>query len=100
LLLTQFQLLWLAAFHWQEDPFPAVNCALAVRSADDLGSPSSYGKTPCVVCQIVRQNAIRPAVIAPTPRPLSAFSFLPLASSQGFHFYRSHVANDRAPPLV
>jgi hypothetical protein len=100
LLLTQLQLLWLAAFHWRENQFPTINCALTLLDGGKQASPASHGKTPCAVCQIVRQNAVRPGIIAPVPQPFSACSFLPLAPLQGFHSFRPHVANGRAPPLA
>jgi hypothetical protein len=100
LLLTQFQLLWMAAFHWREDLLPAAACTLAIRDAGHLAFPAGHGKTPCVVCQIIRQNAVRPGVIAPAPQLFSAFTFLTFAPSRGFHSYRPRVANGRAPPLA
>ena len=90
----------MAAFHWREDPLPAVAGTLVVRDADHLAFPAGHGKTPCVVCQIIRQNAVRPGVIAAAPQPFSAFTFLTFAPSRGFHSYRPCVANGRAPPLA
>jgi hypothetical protein len=100
LLLTQFQLLWMAVFHWNENLLPGVAvCTLAVQDGSSHTPPASHSKSPCVVCQIVRQNAVRPGVGVAMPQPFSAVYFHPLAASQGIHSYQPHVANGRAPPL-
>jgi hypothetical protein len=99
LLLTQFQLLWMAAFHWNENPLPATASPVTVWEKGRQGHQPTE-KNPCTVCQIVRQNAVRPGIGAPIQQPFSAVCFHPLTTSQGFHSYRPHVARGRAPPLA
>lgn len=99
LLLTQIQLLWIAAFHWNEEQYPSVSRTETVRDSRGLPAPLSHGKTPCVVCQIVRQNAMRPGVGAPTPQLFSAVAHQAPLTSSIFHSHDRNVANGRAPPL-
>ena len=99
LLLTQIQLLWIAAFHWNEDLFPSITRTQIVRDGRGQTLPSPHGKNPCVVCQIVRQSAMRPGVGAPTPQLFSAVAYQAPLTSQGFHSFDRNVSNGRAPPL-
>lgn len=100
LLLTQLQLLWMAAFHWNEEPLPTTACIFTVQEDSRQAVPSGQGKNPCVVCQIVRQNAVRPGIGTPMPQPVNRrVYFRPAVPSRGFYSYQPNVANGRAPPL-
>lgn len=99
LLLTQVQLLWIAAFHWNEETLPSFSCELAVRGGNGKAAPSAQTKTPCVVCQIVRQNAIWPGIGPLPPKRSSTFLFRLPAHTIGIRSYQPSVANGRAPPL-
>lgn len=99
LLLTQVQLLWIAAFHWNEEVWPSLASAATVRDGSHTAIPSNKTKSPCLVCQIVRQNAVWPGMGPLTPQPLSIFLLRHVVPSVGFHSFQPNVANGRAPPL-
>jgi hypothetical protein len=89
----------MAEFHWNEEALPAPACTEAVREGSRRAAPSDHGKNPCVVCQIVRQNAVRPSTGTPAPQPFTSVWFQIAAPSNIFHSIQPHVANGRAPPL-
>ena len=99
LLLTQIQLLWIAAIHWNEDKYPSASRMETVRDGRGQPAPSPHDNSPCVVCQIVRQNAMRPGVGAPTPQLFSAVAYEAPLTSSVFHSFDRNVSNGRAPPL-
>jgi hypothetical protein len=98
LMATQFQLLWMAVFHWREYQVPLTG-QLTFLQTNREAVPFGHGKDPCVVCQIVRQNAVRPSVGAPLQQPRSAVYFRQAVPAQDFHSFRPMVPNGRAPPL-
>ncbi|MGE5325522.1 MAG: hypothetical protein ACM3NO_00675 [Deltaproteobacteria bacterium] len=98
LLLTQFQLLWIAAIHWNEELVPSIASAKLVRDGRGQTSQSPHEKNPCAVCQIVRQNAMRPGIGAPAAQPPSAVAYQAPLTSRGFHSFDRNVSNGRAPP--
>jgi hypothetical protein len=99
LLLTQFELLWMAVFHWNEEPLPVPACTATLRESSRRAAPFDHSAIPCVVCQIVRQNAVRPSAGTPAPQPVTAVWFQLAVPSDVFHSIQPHVANGRAPPL-
>jgi len=99
LLLTQVELLWIPGVHWHEEAWPTPVGAASFSRSKPQGSPADPSTRPCVVCQIVRLNALRPSTGTPTPRPVVFSSLsLPFLENQ-FSSYHPPVTYGRAPPL-
>lgn len=99
LLLTQFLLLWMAEFHWDEETLPLPVSAQTIRATHRHATPADQKKNPCTVCLIVRQNAVRPSTGSPTPQPVTTVYFRSVIPPKGFHTHLPSVAFGRAPPL-
>ncbi|PYV34925.1 MAG: hypothetical protein DMG22_04315 [Acidobacteria bacterium] len=100
LLTLQMQLLWVAVLHSHElpDGIPAPQSALRQTQNPDLPAPAKSHY--CVVCQIVRQSAVRPALAAPVP-PSVALTRLGLGASPGqVNSQLPPSIRGRAPPLA
>ena len=100
LFLSQAQLLWLAEFHWYEHSYPALAARSAVDNGSRRGLPSHPSETPCVVCQIVRQNAVRPGLVALAPRPVTTAPLRPAALFAFHSSFQPLIVYGRAPPTV
>ncbi len=100
LFLSQAQLLWLAGLHWYEHSYPPLPAPTAVDNGSRRGLPVHPSEAPCVVCQIVRQNAVRPGLAALAPRPITTAPWRPVELRDVHSVYHPLIAYGRAPPAV
>ena len=99
LLLTQLQLLWMVNLHWNEEKLPSAACQRVVRGTEKETEPFDQNKSPCIVCQIVRQNAVRPSTASPMPQLSMVVWFQSVIFPEGFLPFQPSVASGRGPPL-
>jgi hypothetical protein len=98
LILAQVQLLFLSELHHHKISLPGLVCAQSsVQSKSESPGTGEAGDL-CLACLIVRQNAVRPATGAPTPRPLVAAYFRPAFSMTRRSSYQPSLIFGRAPP--
>src|SRR5437899_7879881 len=100
LLSLQMHLLWVAVLHSHEfsEAMPAPQSTRGQTQDPDL--PAAAKSHYCVVCQIVRQSAVRPALAAPVP-PSVALTRLGLGASPGqVNSQLPPSIRGRAPPLA
>jgi len=100
LLALQMHLLWVAVVHSHELPEGLPGAQSAFHETHDSGSPLATGSHYCVVCQIVRQSAVLPAVAHPTPKPAGVTRFGPGLSPADFESIHTAPIYGRAPPLA
>jgi hypothetical protein len=96
----QMHLLWVAVVHSHESQDSVPGAQAAFHDTRDIGSPLAAGSHYCVVCQIVRQNAVRPAVAHPAPMPVAVMRLRPGFSSADFDSQKPTPTYSRAPPFA
>jgi hypothetical protein len=99
LMLLQVHFLWVAVLHHHEVIFSA-SAGNVVRSAWVQQQPMADSAVFCTACQIVRNNAVRPAVAVPAPRPDLFLPLRPANRTNGLESYQPAVSYARAPPLA
>lgn len=95
----QMHLLWVAVVHSHEPQEGIPGAQAAFHETRDVGSPLANGSHYCVVCQIVRQSAVRPAVVHPIPMPAAVMRVGSGSLSSNFDSRRPASMYGRAPPL-
>ncbi len=100
LLTLQMHLLWVAVLHSHEfsEAMPASQGAR--RQTQDPDLPVAAKSHYCVVCQIVRQSAVRPALAAPVPPSIALTSLGLSSSSDKTNSQLPPSIHGRAPPLA
>ncbi len=99
LFLGQVQLLSLAELHWHEVAWPFPARAATADAGSGQPGPAGQAGHPCLACQIMRRNAVRPATATPPPTPAVSFSFSPAVASIRLESFFPTIAHGRAPPL-
>ncbi len=100
LLVLQMHLLWVAVVHSHESPEDPPGAQSSLHENSNGGSASTAGSHYCVVCQIVRQGAIRPAVAHLAPRPATLIRLRPGFAATDIDSRRPAPTYGRAPPLA
>jgi hypothetical protein len=96
----QLHLLWVAVVHSHEPQEGVPGTQAAFHTTRDAGSPLANGSHYCVVCQIVRQSAVRPAVAHPAPMAAGVVRVRPGFSSATLDSRQPSPIYGRAPPLA
>jgi hypothetical protein len=99
LMLLQVHLLWVSVLHHHEMVF-SPSAGNVVRTAPVQQPPLADSAVFCTACQVVRQNAVRPAVAAAAPRPNLFLPLHPANRTSGLESYQPAVSYARAPPLA
>ncbi len=74
--------------------------AATLQADHQVSPPALNDGLLCTACQIVRHNAVRPALTTPIPE-LAAATPMPRAFAiSRYHLLVTTVANGRAPPLA
>jgi hypothetical protein len=100
LFLSQAQLLWLAELHWYEESWPTPACRSLVDNGNRRGLPLREHQGSCVVCQIVRQNAVRPGLVALVSRPVTSEPMRAITVRSFHSTFQPLITYGRAPPAI
>lgn len=98
---AQLNLIFAAEFHRHGYPYIRTDTHAVVSAASRSAPPppNSDGST-CLVCQIVRQSAARPASAAYAPRPSNRVFYHFLLTYSWFSNRASAIVPARAPPSI
>jgi len=99
LLLVQVNLLWAAGFHCHISLAFVPGHHAAIRHASRRQPSAVRAEFLCTACQIIRQNAARPAAGVWTPELAACVIFAFLAPSGRLYSQVSTLIYGRAPPL-
>jgi len=100
LVLAQTQLVLVAGLHWHPNDFLFPAHRLPACSQSSHPSGPAPDPTPCIVCQIVRQGAARPAIRSALIQLPVGIIFCPVASFDLVLVPRASTLPARAPPLT
>ncbi len=95
----QVHLLLVATLH-HHGPAGLSQSAARLQTDHHVSTPALDGSLPCTACQIVRHNAVRPALITPIPELVAATPLPRSFAINHYHLLVTTVANGRAPPLA
>ncbi len=95
----QAHLLMVAALH-HHGSMGWSQTAAVLHSDNHLSAPALDGSLPCTACQIVRHNAVRPALTTPIPELAVARPMPRAFAISHYHLLVTTAANGRAPPLA
>ncbi len=95
----QFHLLLVAALH-RHGSLELSPSATVLQAAHHASTPGLDDSLPCTACQIVRHNAVRPALTTPLPELAAAASRPRAFAISHYHLLIATAANGRAPPLA
>jgi hypothetical protein len=95
---AQLQLVFAAELHRHGYPFIATKLDAGVSASHGAPRPMPSDGAACVVCQIVRQGAARPAAIGYIARPSNRVFFHLVAARSRFPNLAVITLPARAPP--
>ncbi|MGH9452575.1 MAG: hypothetical protein ACRD2O_01230 [Terriglobia bacterium] len=99
LVLAQTQLVLVAGLHLHPSDNPPVPRQTPLCSQSKNPSGPVPDHTPCIVCQIVRQSAARPAASSKLVQLISGVIFRPATALRHVPAIRTIALPVRAPPL-
>jgi len=98
LLLVQVNLLWVAEMHTHFVAGFSPGQQLTIREGSGLQPSAAQAEFLCTICQIIRQNAARPAAHPFAPAPAVSAIFALLTDSRRLHSQQPTAIYGRAPP--
>jgi hypothetical protein len=92
-------LLWVAVLH-HHDALASSAVPSSLHSASQSKQATAEGRLICAVCQIVRHNALQPAMGAATPMPVLTTRLRRIILAGDIYSYDPAVVFGRAPPFA
>ncbi len=95
----QVHLLLVAALH-HHGSMGLSQSAATLQANHQVSTPALNDGLLCTACQIVRHNAVRPALTTPIPELAAATPMPRTFAISHYHLLIATAANGRAPPLA
>jgi hypothetical protein len=98
-LLAQFELLWLSAFHHHNEPLIGQGSLVVCSSSDGQHGRPSDTLTPCTLCRVIRHSIGSPAAITPPVFHPICISEITLPRQAKPFAAATFRLSERSPPL-